>query len=116
MGEKHSFLRSCPCEDCGVVCARQADILNTNHVEVGVSPKYATDDIVIEVLVRGQFEHGTSSPAGSAGEKAGPNAARLEPLLVLAPDFCGLLLLARQVMIHLIPVAKVVGKHGVNIA
>src|SRR5262245_61806625 len=50
-----------PGKDGRISSAHQADVLDANYVETRVAELQATDDVVVEVLVGNEAEHGAAS-------------------------------------------------------
>jgi hypothetical protein len=60
-----------PAQDGLVVGGRQADVLNADDVQVGPAPDEAADDVVVEVLVGQQPQHGAQRrPAWRASRRS----------------------------------------------
>jgi hypothetical protein len=61
VGEQNSILFGCPGEHVRIVCSREANILDTNNIEIGELAQQTAQDIVVEVLVGNKAQHYAAS-------------------------------------------------------
>ncbi|MGO8792152.1 MAG: hypothetical protein ACLQVL_32850, partial [Terriglobia bacterium] len=58
MRQSYSSFSGCPIQDCRILSAGEARILNADDVQVRIPPLKAAHDVVIEILVGDELQHG----------------------------------------------------------
>ena len=92
--QQDAAFRCRPLEHTAIVCGGQPRILDSNDVEVAPSPQQGADDVVIEVLVRSEGEHGYGFPVLRRARRRArtPTGSKRCSLLVRTASDCAFLL------------------------
>lgn len=86
-----------PFKDAGIIDLPQSDVLNAHQVQRRHVPQNATDQIVVQILVRQQPNHGSARLRVPSSKEARAHPPRIETAFNFGPEQIGLFLARGQI-------------------